>query len=183
MYRDLASFGVAALMILGMLFVYGRISGNVAIWKVAMGSDGHPSTSKLQAFLWTIVVLVAYLAIVVAGWQEHHTVAPIGDIPPNILLAMGLSFGTAVGAAAITTSQVASGHTTKPAAQESPQGLRAIFTDDDGRPDLGKVQLMIWTAVALGIFFARRLRWYTTLPRPAVPRTPPFRTSMARCSS
>ena len=156
-FAELSPYVIAAAIIGAMLVGYRLVTGSFAVWRVAIGADGRPSTSKLQAFLWTVVVMFAYLSIVVARAQQG-VIAPVSNLPGNVLLAMGLSFATAIGATAITANQVSSGKIDKPPSDVGPQGLSAIFTNDAGRPDLGKLQLMAWTVVALGIFLAQTVR-------------------------
>jgi hypothetical protein len=126
------------------------------------GEDHRPSTSKLQFCVWTVVVLYAYVGLSTARWFRGHADF-IGALPPNLLVAMGLSAGTSLGAKAITSFKVRTGREVKrhasaaPLADGSPPGKRAaglgyLVTDDDGAPSLSKTQLLAWTLVAAGFY-------------------------------
>jgi hypothetical protein len=55
-------------------------------------------------------------------------------------------------------------------------GLAGLFQGDSGSPDLGKVQLMIWTIIGIGIYLAKvhyQLNNYTPPTPPAFARTMP----------
>jgi hypothetical protein len=170
----------AAISLLVLLILYRILTGTFNVFKVIEGADGRPSTSKLQFWAWTVVALVAYVMIFAARAEKGYLSAP--DVPPNLLLAMGFSVITAVGAKAITTSQIkngqlaktsvgaaaaaASGPTTvagatKPTAAavtnlelavQSTSGLGGLAKEDDGTIDLSKVQLLAWTVVAIGVY-------------------------------
>jgi hypothetical protein len=144
--------GIAALL-LGWL-LYGLLARTWNIWKLVMGTDGRASTSKLQWFLWTVVVVFAYVAIWTAGAQEGN-LAPITEIPQNLLIAMGLSVTTMAAAKGITVSYVNSGKVIKPSAdpgEKKDAGLGPIVSSDEHAPDLSKMQMMIWTLVAIVIY-------------------------------
>ena len=93
--------GFAILIVLW--FIYSVMSGTWNPWKLVEGQDGKPSTSKLQWFLWTLVVVFAYTAIYAANvWNGKFDV--ISDIPQNLLIVMGLSLTTMAAAKGITVS-------------------------------------------------------------------------------
>lgn len=119
-------------------------------WALVIGEDGRPSTSKLQMLVWTAAVIFAFLAI----YQVRFALGYRGDlpgVPTNLLLAMGISVVTAVSAKSIAVKAAAVASTpTTPASS----GKSGIFCDDSGMPDMGKVQVMLWTLIAVGIFLA-----------------------------
>jgi hypothetical protein len=149
------------------------------------GEDNRPSTSKFQFFLWSVVVLNAFVVLYIARLNRGSSEL-VGEIPPNLLVAMGLSLGTSVAAKAITANKVASGDVSKSDAAAPPveaaSGVSARSTtvvvtaakpdsgtesvpsaaantsttrlvlDDNGNPDLGKIQLLAWTFVGIGIY-------------------------------
>jgi hypothetical protein len=144
--------GIAALLLAWVL--YGLLAGTWNIWKLVTGTDGRASTSKLQWFLWTVVVVFAYVAI----WAARAAAGdfgPITEIPQNLLLAMGLSVTTMAAAKGITVSYVNSGRvikTSADSARKKDEGLGPIVSSDEGDPDLSKIQMMIWTLVAIVIY-------------------------------
>ncbi len=117
-------------------------------WTVIDGADGRPSTSKFQWTIWTAVVLFAYSAIYFSRARNGSWDA-LPNVPPNILLVMGFSTTTMVVAKGITTQYVANGRVVKPAG-----GQGGLLSDDIGQSDLSKVQLVMWTLLAIGIYLA-----------------------------
>ncbi len=115
-----------------------------ALWNSVRGEDGRASTSKFQVFLWLIVVLFSYVAVTAARWQAGTTEA-LPDLPQSVLLALGISAGTAVTAAAVTANNTNTAREVKVPATN--QGIAPIFETDDGRLDLGKIQLMAWRLI------------------------------------
>ena len=140
--------GVGSLVMLWL--IYG-VASNWSPWKLVEGADGRPSTSKFQFWLWTGVIIFAYTAIysmkVKAGFFD-----PIADIPKNVLIAMGMSVLTATAAKGITVSYISSARLTKTAATPGTSGIGAIFQDDNGFPDLSKVQIVAWTLIAIATY-------------------------------
>jgi hypothetical protein len=120
-----------------------------AIWK---GYDGATSTSKLQFFLWTVVVLYAYIIIVIDAYYNHNIVSIGLTVPQNLILAMGLSATTMLAAKGISSNYA---DTEKVDKSDTSKG--GLFFDDDGYPDLAKIQLMAWTFVGIGIFLLKTL--------------------------
>jgi hypothetical protein len=144
--------GIAALLLAWVL--YGLLAGTWNIWKLVTGTDGRASTSKLQWFLWTVVVVFAYVAIWTAGALDGNLV-PITEIPQNLLIAMGLSVTTMAAAKGITVSYVNSGRVIKTSAdpgEKKDTGLGPVVSSDERVPDLSKIQMMIWTLVAIVIY-------------------------------
>jgi hypothetical protein len=123
--------------------------------KLVNGFDGFASTSKLQWFLWLIVILFGYAAI----WAERAlqgNYMTLSDIPVNLLTVLGFSTGTAAAAKGITSAYVQSGKMTKPGAPSNEPGKNTggIFQDDGGAPELAKIQMIGFTIIAIGIFVA-----------------------------
>jgi hypothetical protein len=118
---------------------------------VVVGADGRPSTSKLQFWLWTLVALFSYVALYAARVNNGHLEA-IGDIPRNLLLAMGFSIVTATAAKGITVSQLQSGNLVKLPAPSDTSSVGPVVKDDSGALDLSKIQLLAWTLVAIGVY-------------------------------
>lgn len=144
--------GFAMLLVFWVL--YRLTAGTWDLRKLVEGSDGHPSTSKLQWFIWTVVVLFSYVVIYAARVYDGD-ITPISDIPQNLLIAMGFSITSMVAAKGITASYVANGQLSKPQADAGTTGLGAVVTDDTGAPDLSKIQIMAWTLIAVVTYLIR----------------------------
>jgi len=123
------------------------------------GQDGRLSTSKAQWAAWTALVAGSYAAIYVAR-QLKGLSAPIETIPGNLLLVLGFSSATMATAKGITTTYVAGGRVIKGPTPSvmAPSGVTAtrvaggLLTDDVGVVDLSKIQLLTWTAIAIGVY-------------------------------
>ncbi len=131
--------------------------------KICLGFDGRLSTSKLQFFLWTVVVLFSYVVLYTARVESSKPLA-LASLPDNLLLAMGLSVATMTAAKGITSSYAASGRINKPILATSRLCFADIFQDDSGSPDLTKIQMMSWTLVALCAFLYSVLAAVGALP-------------------
>lgn len=135
--------GIVGLLALWLIIGFGA---SFNIGKMIGGEDGRPSTSKLQVLLWTAVVVFSYLAIYVIRIDaKHYDQMP--PIPKNVLIAMGISVSTAVAAKSIAVKSIAAGNA-------KPEDVRkgGILEDDNGKPDIAKMQLVIWTFIAIGVY-------------------------------
>lgn len=143
----------AAVAFLALLHgAYMFASGDVEIWNAATGTDGRASTSKFQLFLWTTVVIFGYTAIVAALLRgDPDQLLP--EVPANVLLLLGISVGTGIGAKAITSNAVDTGKEVKTTARNELAG--PLFRTDDGRPDIAKIQLLGFTFLAVAVFLLR----------------------------
>lgn len=111
--------------------------------KLAEGADGKTSTSKLQFLLWTGVIAFSYVALF-AERVRLDEISPIDEIPENVLIALGISVVTVSGAKGITANYVNTGRLIKPNG-----GGGGAAKDDDGYADLSKIQMLLWTFIAL----------------------------------
>ena len=140
--------GVAAVLLLWLIY-YVASGGNTA--NLYEGTDGRPSSSKFQFFLWTAVVVFAYTAIYAVKVSAHNFEA-INDFPRNVLVAMGMSVISAAAAKGITVSYIQSGRVAKSSVASGTGNFGAIFQDDAGFPDLSKVQMLAWTFIAIATY-------------------------------
>jgi hypothetical protein len=161
--------GFAAVMVY--LFVANLIpKGPDGRKGLVVGEDGRLSTSKFQFFLWTGIVVFSYVALFVADVEnfagKDSCPAPpsnssqpgvladpwcrMADIPQNVLIAMGFTLITLATAKGVTTAYVASGRVISTKGSAS---LADLVTQDDGvTPDLSKVQMLTWTAIAAATY-------------------------------
>jgi hypothetical protein len=150
----LLAFLIAASFVV-VLYVVTRVCGTDSLIR---GADGRPSTSKAQWWIWTAIVLFGYVAVFVERWLRGDPSAGI-VVPQNLLVAMGFSGVSMVAAKAVTTTHVTQGLVDK---TRTSTALGGIFTDDNGRPDLSKVQNIAFTAVAVIVYFVRLATQVTT---------------------
>lgn len=144
-------YGLLSLFLLYMISVW--VTGRVGPLQSAMGADGRLSTSKFQFLVWTAVVVFSYAWLYAARAQTGNTDV-IGNIPQNVLIAMGISIATAAGAKAITSSYILSGRINKPAPAEGASASDLVANDNDA-PDLTKIQMLVWTFVAATVYLVR----------------------------
>jgi hypothetical protein len=115
-----------------------------------MGADGRLSSSKLQFLAWTTVVLYAYVTLAID--RLGHVTCAGAMLPVNVLIAMGLSLTTAAGAKGIAVGYQNAGQSTS-APIAPTMSLKFLVMSDDGQtPDLPKIQMLAWTAVAIVVF-------------------------------
>ncbi len=147
------------LAVLVLLYIFAAVSsGDWNPWKLVEGADGSASTSKFQWLLWLTVILFAYTALWVLR-AEQGDYSAISQVPVNLLTVLGFSTGTAAAAKGITSAYVQSNRVSKASvanvtgasAATTPGGL---LQDDNGVPELAKIQMMGFTFVAIGIFLA-----------------------------
>lgn len=142
-------------------------------WALVIGEDGRPSTSKLQMLVWTAATVFAFLAIYQIRFSSGFG-EDLPATPTNVLIAMGISVVTAVSAKAIAVNSQAQSAAAPAVVAVAPAAAAAvpaaavpappvspaspsqsgIFTDDAGRPDIGKVQVVLWTVIAVGVFLS-----------------------------
>jgi hypothetical protein len=149
-------FVCGGLTVLLLAVLYRTLTGTWSIWRVVVGADGRASASKLQWFLWTVVVIFSYVAVYSLRASRDHFEA-IEEIPSHLLTIMGFSLTTMAAAKGITASYVAAGRVAKTPVSASggkahAKGPGGIVLDDEGFPDLSKIQMMAWTLIAIGIY-------------------------------
>lgn len=128
--------------------------------------DGIPSASRAQFLIWTAVAAYSYIAItadkaIIHGYYDFTT-----EFPLNLILAMGLSAGTALVSQSISKQK-------DDVIVDSRGG---ILLDDLGNFDLGKIQMMAWTAIAAGGYLI--LVYHNILSGFALPGLPDIDTSL-----
>jgi hypothetical protein len=138
-------------VLVALWLVYRAITGSWRIWMLGVGVDGRYSSSLVHGLAWTVVVVGAYVLLYLCRVHVGSTGA-LGAFPPNVLTALGLSLGTTVTAAGITSGRVARDPGAKSKADPADRTFASLVEDDGGRPSLVKTQLMIWTIVSLGIY-------------------------------
>ncbi len=146
---QLVSIGVAVVLYL----IYGIACGWNPL-KLAEGYDGRPSTSKFQFWLWTIVIIPTFCGLY-AMKIKATGIAVDNEWHRNLFIVMGMSVVTTALAKGITVGYVASNRLVKTSVPSgSKWTVSAILQDDDGFPDLSKVQMLAWTVIAVVIYLA-----------------------------
>jgi hypothetical protein len=149
-YSFAIGFGSIALIYL----VYGVSSGHWNPSRLYKGADGRFSLSKFQWWLWIWVIAFAYVTLYAArSLAAGKPADPITDIPGNILGILGISTGVMTVAKGVTSSYVSSGVLAKTAAKSAKTA--DLVSDDAGTPDLSRLQMFIWTWIAVVIYLLK----------------------------
>jgi hypothetical protein len=191
--------GVDGLFLLaGIVAVFGGVSGALALsgghtlpdlWR---GKDGRASTSKLQAVLWTLGVVWALAAMLIAELitNSAHSALSSGwdalmghDLQEDYIALLGIPIGTAVAAKGITTHNVTSGKVVKPDAPDEDRSLRRqsldLIGDDHGQPAVLDFQLVLFNVLLLAFFVGT----FVSEPTKGLPDLPPTLLLLAGISS
>jgi hypothetical protein len=138
------------LVVLAVIALIAAIPTKGKLWQLAEGADGRASTSKFQWLLWIVAVAFAYTVLWVLRAKQGDYTA-ITQVPVNLLTLLGFSTGTAAAAKGITAGYVQSSKLAKPVMEKNAKG--GLIQDDSGVPDLGKLQMIAFTLIAVGVFF------------------------------
>src|ERR1044072_6607648 len=125
-YR-LLPYGWGAVALVSLWLVIWLLTGSLNPFRLVIGEDGRPSTSKLKPFLWTAVIVFAYAVLYAARLKKGYIEA-IAEIPPNVLIAIGFDAATLVAAKSITQSQVPRGQIEKPPPAPADPGTKTAST-------------------------------------------------------
>lgn len=150
-----------SLALIWYLTVAALVAGRPNPLFAVVGEDGRLSASKFQFFLWTGVVVFAYVTLVAERVMLTGALKAVEGVPQNLLIAMGFSITTLAGAKGITVSYVSSGRILKrPTGTEHNLSIAGLFAKDDlSTPDLSKIQMLTWTLIGVTIYtldFVRR---------------------------
>jgi hypothetical protein len=133
-----------------MWLLVSLVTGSWNPLKFAIGEDNRYSISKFQLLLWTVAVLFAYIAVVSAR-VAAGLVADIPNVPENVLLALGLSGATSVVAKGIKVNNLRTGKELSTTLVDTGP-ISTLLTNNDGSLSLHKLQYLVWTFVAIGVF-------------------------------
>jgi hypothetical protein len=124
------------------------------------GADGRASLSKFQYWLWILVIVFGLVWV----WVQRiilsdNVVSPVNDLPENVLGILLLSTGASLGAKNLTTARVRDDSMPKsrlPEMASTRERLSYLLADDDGFPELSKLQMFLFTLVSV-VFFVTTL--------------------------
>lgn len=123
-------------------------AGKKRPWALAIGNDGNLSGSLLQFLIFTGVTIFAYVSAFAARAIEigaSSSMPLLPEIPINLLILMGFSVATASSSKSVTVSYLQSGDLPKDNKGNAVKGR-------DGKSDLTKVQMIVWTLIAAVIY-------------------------------
>jgi hypothetical protein len=149
-------------LVVGGIFTGFRDAEGLLPWRLIRGAivghDNRVSTSKTVAVVWTYAVASALLSLVIAKWMGHGGALDRQNhngLQSNYALLVGGPLGAAILAKAVVASQVSAGAASKPAGEPAASQL---VTGDTGATDLGDLQYVLFSVVALVFFFGEFLR-------------------------
>jgi len=121
---------------------------------LAIGADGLLSVSKFQFLIWNGTAVLCYLWLY-AFRVVHLPITDALSVPQNLMYAMGFSIATFAAAKGITTAYIGAGRISKPD-NPGPAGLQNLVAQDDGTtPDLTKIQMLVWTLIAVVVYLVK----------------------------
>jgi hypothetical protein len=151
-----------ALVVLGIAlllpaFANGRPFG---IWQVLLGKDRRISTSKVQIFLWTLLVEFMLVYFTSRTWFGHVPNLFAGIVPggdnsgtgsawPDYIVLLGGPFAALVVAKTAVTTKVNNGTLQKTPADDAGASPLQVVTNDAGAPDLVDTQYFLFNLAAL----------------------------------
>ncbi|MDB5072453.1 MAG: hypothetical protein JWM87_3564 [Candidatus Eremiobacteraeota bacterium] len=145
----------AFVLIILIVIAYVLLNDSANPLRLALGEDGRLSTSKFQFLLWTVPVIFVFASLMFARKGQ------VTNVPPNVLVALGFSLSTVIGAKGITVSYKAANRIVKPDGARDAMGNLLpslvlhpgdLFENDRHQPDLTKTQMLAWTVVAIADF-------------------------------
>lgn len=167
-FWDKPSWGEAELWALAFLLIpsyFARRRGLSFMGSLVLGKDLRWSTSKASVILWTYAVLWAFVTILLHTRGSGLDNIELSD---QYLLLLGIPSATAIAAAGVTQSRIASRTLVKPPAAHSPNvvsGIGQLFSDDAGNADLLDSQYLGFSVLLLAYFLTQFLSAEsTTLP-------------------
>lgn len=150
----LVALALGALSAIALYLMVARALGKGS-WGLIVGKDGRLSLSLFQWFLWSAVVFIGFVAVVLRRDFDLGV-----TLTKNIFIAMGAASATAIVAKGITSSQVESARVSK-SYRHAPRPAD-LFQDDDGKPELSRVQLFGWTIIGVATFLVLLARELAT---------------------
>lgn len=119
-----------------------------------IGENANFSASLVQMIVFTILTVFAYTTVFAARIFENNGSGLLPalkdgnnwlNVPSNLLILMGISVGTAVASRAIKIEQVKTGSL-------SDEDKSSLTRNRDGKTDLVKIQMLIWTVIAVVVY-------------------------------
>jgi hypothetical protein len=136
----LLPYAIGIIVLLILWFIYYLGTGEKDFRKYFMGADGVLSTSKFQIFIWTIVIIFAYVTIFSARALNEDFMV-LSTLPENLLIVMGITVTTTATAKGITANYAKQKKIIKKPSNND-KSIGPLFQDDQGDPDLSKIQML-----------------------------------------
>lgn len=137
---------------------------------IVTAEDEKYSLSRFQMYLWTVLILVAFIAAALAKLD-------LPNIPSNLYILMGINLAAAVGSTAIHTAKTAkppaTPTTTAPASGGKPNFVADVFFESGGKAsvDLPRTQMFVWTIIIAVSFIVLSINEFR-IGNPILPDVP-----------
>jgi hypothetical protein len=103
------------------------------------------SLSKLQTLLFFLVAVSVYVLVYAVRVFGHNLPSPLPRIPIEVVVLIGLSAATTLGSQAISLQYQSEGRV-------SESDRSDVLRNRDGQADLTKMQMLLWTIVAVTVY-------------------------------
>lgn len=128
---------------------------------IIRGRDYYPSLARFQFLLWTLVILFAFFSIYLIRIFNGVSSSPL-ELPQNLLVLLGISAVVPVISSKVSTvkgyspcvhlgSHLPYSPSDETTIRRKLPGFRTMF-DENGILSLSRVQMFIWTWIAIGIY-------------------------------
>lgn len=141
------AFLISIVSIVIIILVFKKLSKR-SLREIIQNDVGYPTLSKFQFLLWTLVVAFTYLAIqiIIVIGTDYSGNYLIDEIPQNLLAMMGISVAVPI----IASKKVAIAKKINKA--DTRQYFGSMFYNIQGKLDLARLQMFLWTIIGIGIY-------------------------------
>lgn len=142
------AFLISAISIIAILYIF-KILSKRTLKEIILNDKGYPTLSKFQFLLWTLVIAFTYLSlqiIIVVGTNYSGTTYLLKEPPVNLLALMGISVAVPLAAAGKTNRMK------KIKKQDDSKAFGSMFLNLNGKLDLARLQMFLWTIIGIGIY-------------------------------
>jgi hypothetical protein len=119
------------------------------IWDIFLNELGYPSLSKVQFFVWTIIIAFSYITIYIIRFSVGEFGPPPG-LSENILVLLSVSAIVPVGSARLNRYL---NRSVKPVSTTPPTKIlwRYMLLENE-EPALHRYQMVLWTCISVTIY-------------------------------
>jgi hypothetical protein len=126
--------GIGLLVLLAFSLALAKSAGVHPLDLIITSDDNRFSLSRLQFWLWFVVVLISWGAI---SWTTRR----LYPVPEKLYILMGVNVAATVASSAIAVSKGVLPRADKP------NFFKDIFTDSKQTLDLPRIQMFVWTLI------------------------------------
>jgi len=142
---------ISFLVLLFFVFWLGKLTGN-GVFGILIDSRGRYSLTNFQVVLWTLVILSSLVGLFILQDFDLNKL----QIPPQLLMLMGISASSAVLSTGVKGIKDAPGSQAKVSRVSNPQFVQ-IWQEEEGALadktiSISKYQNFMFTLIALGFF-------------------------------